>query len=122
MYMSATYDQVKNQFFAALSRFRARPAFTGWTWLENEVRNRDGGFLFGRSSDVGGFVEGIHDQHDSRAGLLIDIDDIFSAKSQKRSSYYEPPLCWSSFFRLFDGKSCQLRNLDIGVIQAVPNP
>jgi Bacterial regulatory helix-turn-helix protein, lysR family len=31
--------QVKNQFFASLSRFRSRPAFTGWTWLETEVRN-----------------------------------------------------------------------------------
>src|SRR5215470_377876 len=30
------------------------------------------GFMFGRSSDVAGFVEGIHDQHGSPAGLLID--------------------------------------------------
>src|SRR5260370_41571937 len=38
MYLSATSAQVKNQFFASLSRFRHRPAFTGWTWLETEVR------------------------------------------------------------------------------------
>ena len=28
--------------------------------------------MFGRSSDVAGFVEGIHDQHGSPTGLLID--------------------------------------------------
>jgi hypothetical protein len=38
MYLSATSAQVKNQFFASLERFRHRPAFAGWTWLETEVR------------------------------------------------------------------------------------
>jgi len=47
MYVSATGAQVKNQFFASLSRFQLRPAFNGWTWLETEVRNSHGGFLFG---------------------------------------------------------------------------
>src|SRR5262249_23586032 len=37
-----------------------------------EVRTSGGGFLFGRASDVGGNIEGIHDQHRSPAGLLID--------------------------------------------------
>jgi hypothetical protein len=37
MYLSATSAQVKNQFFASLERFRYRPAFAGWTWLETEV-------------------------------------------------------------------------------------
>ena len=41
-------------------------------WLESEVRTPAGGLVFGRSSDVAGFVEGIHDQHGSPAGLLID--------------------------------------------------
>jgi hypothetical protein len=36
------------------------------------VRTPAGGLVFGRSSDVAGFVEGIHDQHGSPAGLLID--------------------------------------------------
>jgi hypothetical protein len=44
MYLSATSAQVKNQFFASLSRFRYRPALAGWTWLETEVRNPHGGF------------------------------------------------------------------------------
>ena len=67
MYLSATGAQVKNQFFAALTRFRFRPAFSGWTCLETELRNREGGFLFGRATDTGGNIEGIHDQPDSPA-------------------------------------------------------
>jgi phage terminase large subunit len=72
MYMSATWLQVTNQFFAGLERFREHRLFAGWQWLEAEVRTPAGGFVFGRSSDVAGFVEGIHDQHGSPAGLLID--------------------------------------------------
>jgi hypothetical protein len=84
MYLSATGAQVKNQFFAALNRFRFRPAFSGWQWLETELRNRDGGFLFGRATDTGGNIEGIHDQPDSPAGLLCDevktiADDVLDA-------------------------------------------
>src|SRR6266567_6184624 len=48
MYVSATGAQVRNQFMASLERFRSRPAFAGWQWLETEVRNPAGGFLFGR--------------------------------------------------------------------------
>jgi hypothetical protein len=58
MYLSATSAQVKNQFFASLERFRHRPAFAGWTWLETEVRNSRGGFLFGRATDTSGNIEG----------------------------------------------------------------
>jgi hypothetical protein len=85
MYLSATGAQVKNQFFAALARFRFRPAFTGWSWLETELRNRgDGGFLFGRATDTGGNIEGVHDQPDSPAALLVDEvktiqDDVLEA-------------------------------------------
>jgi hypothetical protein len=53
MYMSATYDQVVNQFFAGLSRLATHRYFDGWQWLESEVRTAGGGFLFGRASDVG---------------------------------------------------------------------
>jgi hypothetical protein len=72
MYMSATWLQVTNQFFASLQRFQGMRFFAGWQWLESEVRTPAGGFMFGRSSDVAGFVEGVHDQHGSPAGLLID--------------------------------------------------
>ena len=72
MYLSATGAQVDKQFFAALNRFRDRPAFSSWTWLSCEVRTPDGGFLFGRATDTGANIEGIHDQHESPAALLID--------------------------------------------------
>jgi phage terminase large subunit len=72
MFLSATGDQVKNQYFTSLERFRSRPAFAGWTWLETAVRNPLGGFLFGRATDTGGNIEGLHDQPDSPAGLLVD--------------------------------------------------
>jgi hypothetical protein len=92
MYLSATGAQVKNQFFASLNRFRFRPAFAGWSWLETEVRNRDGGFLFGRATDTGGNVEGIHDQPDSPAALLCDEvktihDDVLEALERCSTSY-----------------------------------
>jgi hypothetical protein len=72
MYLSATGQQVCNQFFASLDRFRHRPALQGWSWLETELRTPHGGFLFGRATDTGGNIEGLHDQPDSPAGLLVD--------------------------------------------------
>jgi phage terminase large subunit len=92
MYLSATGAQVKNQFFASLSRFRARPALAGWTWLETEVRNPHGGFLFGRATDTGGNIEGLHDQPGSPAALLVDEaksirDEILDALERCSTSY-----------------------------------
>src|SRR5260221_4969255 len=72
MYLSATSAQVKNQFFASLSRFRYRPAFTGWTWLETEVRNPHGGFLFWPATGTSGNIPTLHDQPDSPAAILVD--------------------------------------------------
>jgi hypothetical protein len=92
MYLSATGVQVRNQFMSSLNRFRTRPAFAGWQWLETEVRNPQGGFLFGRSSDTGGHVEGLHDQPGSPAALLVDeaksIDEeVLDALSRCHTSY-----------------------------------
>jgi hypothetical protein len=92
MYMSATWLQVTNQFFAGLERFREHRMFAGWQWLESELRTPAGGFLFGRSSDVAGFVEGVHDQHGSPAGLLIDEaksirDDILDTLSRCHTTF-----------------------------------
>jgi hypothetical protein len=72
MYLSATGHQVKNQFFSSLNRFSHRPALAGWSWLETELRTPRGGFLFGRATDAGGNIEGLHDQPDSPAALLVD--------------------------------------------------
>jgi hypothetical protein len=65
-------SQVVNQFFSGLKRFAGHRYFAGWQWLESELRTSARGFLFGRASDVGGNIEGIHDQAGSPAGLLID--------------------------------------------------
>lgn len=72
MYLSATSAQVKNQMFNSLNRFSSRPAFSGWSWLETEVRTPQRGLLFGRATDTGGNIEGVHDQPDSPAALLVD--------------------------------------------------
>lgn len=92
MYLSATAAQVRNQFFASLDRFRHLTAFAGWQWLETEVRTPAGGFLFGRASDLSGNIEGIHDQHESPAALLIDEaktvpDSILDALERCHTSY-----------------------------------
>src|SRR6266404_4583415 len=39
MYVSATDQQVRRQFFTSLERFRHRPAFNSWQWLDISVRN-----------------------------------------------------------------------------------
>jgi hypothetical protein len=95
MYMSATWAQVKNQFFSGLNRFRHLPAFAGWEFLESTVKTPAGGFLFGRASDVSGNIEGVHDQFESPAALLIDeaksiTDDILDTLE-----------CCHTTFRLF---------------------
>jgi phage terminase large subunit len=92
MYLSATGVQVKNQMFASLNRFRSRPALAGWTWLETELRNPQGGFLFGRATDTGGHIEGIHNQADSPAALLVDeaksiSTDVLDALDRCHTSY-----------------------------------
>src|SRR5258708_6002838 len=92
MYLSATGAQVKNQFFASLERFRSRPALAAWTWLETEVRNPHGGFLFGRATDTSGNIEGLHDQPDSPAAILVDEaksirDEILDALERFHTSH-----------------------------------
>ena len=92
MYLSATSAQVKNQFFASLSRFRSRPAFAAWTWLETEVRNPHGGFLFGRATDTSGNIEGLHDQPESPAAIPVDEaksihDEVLDALERCHTSY-----------------------------------
>jgi hypothetical protein len=87
-----TAAQVRNQFFASVDRFRSLPAFAGWQWLETEIRNSAGGFLFGRATDTSGNIEGIHDQFESPAALLVDeaktiADEILDALERCHTSY-----------------------------------
>src|ERR1700730_2589045 len=71
-YITASGDQLKHQFFSYLRKYADRRAFAGWQWLEIEVRNRSSGMLWGRSTDSGGRIEGLHDEVDSPAALLVD--------------------------------------------------
>jgi hypothetical protein len=72
MYLTASGDQLKHQFFSYIRKYADRRAFAGWQWLDVEVRNASGGFLFGRSTDSGGRIEGLHDSDGSPAALLVD--------------------------------------------------
>src|SRR5258708_35026651 len=114
MYLSATSAQVKNQFFASLDRFRHRPAFAGWTWLETEVRNPHGGFLFGRATDTSGNIEGLHDQPDSPAAILVDEaksirDEVLDALERCSTSYRlfmsSTGQAFGEFYRICTAKS-----------------
>jgi hypothetical protein len=137
MYLSATGAQVKNQFFAALNRFRFRPAFSGWSWLETEVRNREGGFLFGRATDTGGNIEGIHDQPDSPAALLCDevktiADDVLealercstrfrlfmSSTGQAAGGFYQIMTAHAHLWRTFRVTSAMCPHVDPAAIEA----
>ncbi len=71
-YITASGDQLKHQFFSYLRKYADRRAFAGWSWLEVEVRNTSSGMLWGRSTDSGGRIEGLHDEVDSPAALLVD--------------------------------------------------
>jgi hypothetical protein len=63
--------------------------------LETEVRNPKGGFLFGRATDTSGNIEGLHDQPDSPAAILVD-----EAKSIRQEILDALERC-STSYRLF---------------------
>jgi phage terminase large subunit len=92
VYLSSTFKQVREQFFANMTRFRYQPAFAGWTWLDTEIRSSAGGYITGRASDVGGNVEGYHCRADSPVGILVDEgksvdEEIFEALSRCTATY-----------------------------------
>jgi phage terminase large subunit len=137
MYLSATGQQVRNQFMASLERFRSRPALAGYQWLETEVRTPSGAFLFGRSSDVAGNIEGIHDQFESPAGLLVDeaksirpevLDALdrchttfrlfMSSTGAAFGTFYEVMTSKAHLWRTFRVKSSDCPHVDPALIEA----
>ena len=72
MYVTASGDQLRHQFFSYIRKYADNPMFKGWSWLDCETRTLEHGFLFGRSSDSGGRVEGLHDEPGSPAAILVD--------------------------------------------------
>ena len=80
---------------SVLRKPRSLPPSTGFRGLDR-ARDRspesNGGFLFGRASDVSGNIEGIHDQFESPAALLVDEaksirDEILDALERCHTSF-----------------------------------
>jgi len=136
-YLSATGAQVRNQFFAALNRFSLHRFFAGWSWLDTEVRTPAGGFLFGRATDQSGNIEGIHDQFQSPAALLVDEaksvrDEILDALSrcnttfrlfmsstgQAAGGFYQICTSKSHLWKTFRVQSCQCPHVPQSLIDA----
>jgi hypothetical protein len=121
-YLSATGAQVKNQFFASLQRFQNRPAFKGWRFLENEIRTPEGGFLFGRATDAGGNIEGLHSRLDSIAGILCDEtksipEDVLDALDRCRVGHRlymsSTGPAFGGFYRIMTADSHRLRTFRV---------
>jgi hypothetical protein len=92
LYISATFPQVRNQYFQSIKRLSDHPMFASWEWLETEIRHPDGGLIFGRSTGEGGRIEGIHDEPGSPACLLVDeaktiADDVMDALSRCTTTF-----------------------------------
>jgi hypothetical protein len=85
-----------------------------WTWLETEVRNPHGGFLFGRATDTSGNIEGLHDQPESPAAILVDEaksihDEVLDALERCHTSYRlfmsSTGAAFGEFYRICTAKS-----------------
>jgi hypothetical protein len=85
-YITASGDQLKHQFFSYIRKYADRRAFAGWQWLEVEVRNTSSGMLWGRATDSGGRIEGLHDEVDSPASLLVPKEARFRCARETKSS------------------------------------
>jgi phage terminase large subunit len=121
-YITASGDQLKHQFFSYIRKYADRRAFAGWSWLEVEVRNTSSGILWGRSTDSGGRIEGLHDEVDSPASLLVDeaksiLPEIADALERCNASYRlymsstGPASGW--FFDLMTGEDERTRRFTV---------
>jgi hypothetical protein len=69
---SASWSQLKKQFFDTIRLFRFHPYFRHWTFNEAEIRTPEGGFIIGVSADETGRAEGYHERPDSPVMILAD--------------------------------------------------
>lgn len=69
---SGSWRQVLLQLWPAMERYRAHPAFTGWTWNQAEIRTPQGGWASGFSTDSPGRAEGYHATEDSPVLYVLD--------------------------------------------------
>jgi hypothetical protein len=69
---SASWSQLKKQFFDTIRQARFHPYFRRWTFNEAEIRTPEGGFIVGVSVDEAGRAEGYHERPDSPVMILAD--------------------------------------------------
>jgi hypothetical protein len=69
---SASWSQLRKQFFDNIRLFRFHPFFRKWTFNEAEIRSEAGGFIIGISVDEAGRAEGYHSRSDSPVMILAD--------------------------------------------------
>jgi hypothetical protein len=69
---SASWSQLRKQFFDVARLYRARAYFRAWTFNEAEIRTGAGGFCVGISVDEAGRAEGYHSRPDSPVMILGD--------------------------------------------------
>jgi hypothetical protein len=69
---SASWSQLKKQFFDNIRLFRFHPHFRRWTFNEAEIRSEQGGFIVGVSVDDAGRAEGYHERPTSPVMILAD--------------------------------------------------
>jgi hypothetical protein len=101
------------------------PAPSGIRGLDlatGEVRTPRGGFLFGRSTDTGGHIEGIHNQFESPAALLIDeaktvagdvLDTLSRCHTSYRSFMSSTGNASGGFYQIMTAKSHLLENFPV---------
>jgi hypothetical protein len=81
---SASWSQLKKQFFDTIRLQAIHPLFRSHTFNEAEVRTPEGGFVVGLSVDEAGKAEGYHERPASPVMILADEaksihDDVFTS-------------------------------------------
>src|SRR6516165_2873388 len=81
---SASWSQLKKQFFDTIRLQARHPLFRSHTFNEAEVRTPEGGFVIGLSVDEAGKAEGYHERPASPVMILADEaksihDDVFTS-------------------------------------------
>jgi hypothetical protein len=71
---SASWSQLKKQFFDNIRLFRFHPFFRGWVFNESEIKTPQGGFAVGVSTDESGRAEGFH-ARPPNSPVLIAADE-----------------------------------------------
>jgi phage terminase large subunit len=89
---SASWSQLKKQFFDTIRLFRFHPYFRRWTFNEAEIRTPEGGFIIGVSVDETGRAEGYHERPDSPVMILAD-----EAKSIANGVFESLARCTATF-------------------------